>query len=161
MKRFQIALSTFTLAIVFTAQASALPTDGWEAGQPEPTDTARWDSPREVSEIVVVGYGTQNRTQLTGSVATVQAAQIQAIPAPTLDAAIGGLVTGVDVTANGQPGAGSTIRIRGGNSVNASNNPLYVIDGFIYQMDQSAQKTGIGSMESTLDPLSFINPADI
>ena len=116
---------------------------------------------QELSEVVVVGYGTQKRTQLTGSVATIGGVQLEAVPAPTLDAALGGLVTGVDVTANGQPGAGSTIRIRGGNSVNASNNPLYVIDGFIYQTDASAQKTGIGSMESALDPLSFINPADI
>ena len=115
----------------------------------------------KLNEVVVVGYGTQKRTQLTGSVATISSEKINIIPAPTLDAALGGIVTGVDVTQNGQPGAGSTIRIRGGNSVNASNNPLYVIDGFIYQVDVSSQKTGIGNLESTLDPLSFINPSDI
>ena len=115
----------------------------------------------QLNEVVVVGYGTQKRTQLTGSVATISSEKINIIPAPTLDAALGGIVTGVDVTQNGQPGAGSTIRIRGGNSVNASNNPLYVIDGFIYQVDASSQKTGIGNLESTLDPLSFINPSDI
>ena len=115
----------------------------------------------KLNEVVVVGYGTQKRTQLTGSVATISSEKIDIIPAPTLDAALGGIVTGVDVTQNGQPGAGSTIRIRGGNSVNASNNPLYVIDGFIYQVDASSQKTGIGNLESTLDPLSFINPSDI
>ena len=114
-----------------------------------------------LGEVVVVGYGTQKRTQLTGSVATISSEKINIIPAPTLDGALGGIVTGVDVTQNGQPGAGSTIRIRGGNSVNASNNPLYVIDGFIYQVDASSQKTGIGNLESTLDPLSFINPSDI
>ena len=114
-----------------------------------------------LGEVVVVGYGTQKRTQLTGSVATISSEKINIIPAPTLDGALGGIVTGVDVTQNGQPGAGSTIRIRGGNSVNASNNPLYVIDGFIYQVDVSSQKTGIGNLESTLDPLSFINPSDI
>ena len=115
----------------------------------------------KLNEVVVVGYGTQKRTQLTGSVATISSEKIDLVPAPTLDAALGGIVTGVDVTQNGQPGAGSTIRIRGGNSVNASNNPLYVIDGFIYQVDASSQKTGIGNLESTLDPLSFINPSDI
>ena len=114
-----------------------------------------------LNEVVVVGYGTQKRTQLTGSVASLTAEQLENIPAPTLDAALGGAVTGLDVIANGQPGSGSTIRIRGGNSVNASNNPLYVIDGFIYQVDHSAMKTGIGNMESTIDPLSFINPSDI
>ena len=116
---------------------------------------------QKLNEVVVVGYGTQKRTQLTGSVASINAAQIEISPAPTLDVALGGIVTGVDVTQNGQPGAGSNIRIRGGNSVNASNNPLYVIDGFIYQVDASSQKTGIGNLESTLDPLSFINPGDI
>jgi TonB-linked SusC/RagA family outer membrane protein len=115
----------------------------------------------KLNEVVVVGYGTQKRTQLTGSVATISSEKIDLVPAPTLDAALGGIVTGVDITQNGQPGAGSTIRIRGGNSVNASNNPLYVIDGFIYQVDVSSQKTGIGNLESTLDPLSFINPSDI
>ena len=115
----------------------------------------------QLNEVVVVGYGTQKRTQLTGSVATISSEKISIVPASTLDGALGGIVTGVDVTQNGQPGAGSTIRIRGGNSVNASNNPLYVIDGFIYQVDASSQKTGIGNMESTLDPLSFINPSDI
>ena len=114
-----------------------------------------------LEEVVVVGYGTQKRTQLTGSVATISSEKISVVPAPTLDVALGGIVTGVDVTQNGQPGAGSNIRIRGGNSVNASNNPLYVIDGFIYQVDASSQKTGIGNLESTLDPLSFINPSDI
>ncbi|MBP5381305.1 MAG: SusC/RagA family TonB-linked outer membrane protein, partial [Bacteroidaceae bacterium] len=127
----------------------------------EPVEVQLVEKPNRMEDVVVVGYGTQKRTQLTGSVATIASEQLQVYPAPTLDAALGGVVTGVDVTANGQPGAGSTIRIRGGNSVNASNNPLYVIDGFIYQVDDSSQKTGIGSLESTLDPLSFINPSDI
>ena len=126
-----------------------------------PIEIALIDNSNNLNEVVVVGYGTQKRTQLTGSVSTISSEQISVIPAPTLDAALGGIVTGVDVTQNGQPGAGSNIRIRGGNSVNANNNPLYVIDGFIYQADASSQKTGIGNLESTLDPLSFINPGDI
>ena len=127
----------------------------------EPVEVQLLENLNRMEDVVVVGYGTQKRTQLTGSVATIGSSQLEVFPAPTLDAALGGVITGVDVTANGQPGAGSTIRIRGGNSVNASNNPLYVIDGFIYQVDDSSQKTGIGSLESTSDPLSFINPGDI
>lgn len=127
----------------------------------DPVDIELVESNNSLGEVVVVGYGTQRRTQLTGSVASLGTDVLQAVPAATLDAALGGQVTGVDVTANGQPGAGSSIRIRGGNSVNASNNPLYVIDGFIYQDDNSSLKTGLGSMESALDPLSFINPSDI
>ena len=168
MESFQITRKT-TLAIVlclFAWPALALPDDGDEprASYLSPQDSLLAVCERleqELGKVVVVGYGTQKRTQLTGSVASLRSEQIEVFPAPTLDAALGGLVSGVNVTANGQPGAGSTIRIRGGNSVNASNNPLFVIDGFIYQVDQSAQKTGIGGMESTLDPLSFINPGDI
>lgn len=114
-----------------------------------------------LDEVVVVGYGTQKRTQLTGSVTKVNAEVFDNFRTPTLDQALGGAVSGVDVTTGGQPGSGSQIRIRGGNSVNASNNPLYVIDGFIYYNDESAFKTGIGGIESSLDPLSFINPSDI
>lgn len=127
----------------------------------EPVLISLLDKSSSLDEVVVVGYGTQNRTQLTGSVASIKSDFIEDFPVPTIDAALGGAVSGVDVTQNGQPGAGSNIRIRGGNSVNASNNPLYVIDGFIYYNDQSGQKTGIGSIESAIDPLSFINPSDI
>ncbi len=127
----------------------------------EPLDIQLVERGNQLNEVVVVGYGTQKRTQLTGSVATVNTDIFENYPTPTIDAALGGSVTGVDVTTSGQPGAGSTIRIRGGNSVNASNNPLYVIDGFIYYNDASTQTTGIGDIESSLDPLSFINPSDI
>lgn len=114
-----------------------------------------------LDEVVIIGYGTQRREQLTGAVATVSADVFEGFPTTTLDQALGGAVAGLDIISSGQPGAGSEIRIRGGNSVNASNNPLYVVDGFIYQNDLSTQKTGIGSIESSLDPLSFINPSDI
>ena len=82
--------------------------------------------------------------------------------APTLDGALSGQVAGLNVTASsGQPGADSHIRIRGGNSVNASNEPLYVIDGFIYFKDASVGSTGLGGIEGSLNPLATINPNDI
>ncbi len=100
----------------------------------------------DLAEMVVVGYGTQRRTQLTGSVTKIKADVFASSPAPTLDGALGGAVAGLNVTAaSGQPGAASSIRIRGGNSVNASNEPLYVIDGFIYYKDAGAAKTGLGA----------------
>lgn len=115
-----------------------------------------------LNEVVVVGYGTQRRTQLTGSVTKVAADVFDVAAAPTLDAALSGAVAGLNITASsGQPGASSEIRIRGGNSVNASNEPLYVIDGFIYYKDASASKTGIGAIESSLNPLATVNPQDI
>ncbi len=115
-----------------------------------------------LNEVVVVGYGTQRRTQLTGAVTTVGAERFADVAAPTLDGALDGAVAGLHVTASsGQPGAASNIRIRGGNSVNASNEPLYVVDGFIYYKSNSDSKTGLGAIESSLSPLSTINPSDI
>lgn len=182
MKSFQMTrVNSFALAIVFSYVASATPISGkvTDAGTGEAIigatiydshghigvvtdaegnfsiDVASFPSELKIS---YVGYEQQS-IRVKGD--DDDSEKINIIPAPTLDGALGGIVTGVDVTQNGQPGAGSTIRIRGGNSVNASNNPLYVIDGFIYQVDASSQKTGIGNLESTLDPLSFINPSDI
>lgn len=116
----------------------------------------------KLDEVVVVGYGTQKRTQLTGSVTKVKADVFSQSQAPTLDGALSGQVAGLNVTASsGQPGADSHIRIRGGNSINASNEPLYVIDGFIYFKDASAGSTGLGGIEGSLNPLATINPNDI
>ena len=114
-----------------------------------------------MDEVVVVGYGTQKRTHLTGAVTKVAADVFDNNRTATVDAALGGAVAGLNVVTSGQPGAGAEIRLRGGNSVNASNAPLYVIDGFIYYRDASSLKTGVGAIESSLDPLSFINPSDI
>ena len=115
-----------------------------------------------LNDVVVVGYGTQSRTQLTGSVVTVKSDVFENSTASTLDGALSGQVAGLNVTAaSGQPGAESSIRIRGGNSVNASNEPLYVVDGFIYFKDASTSGTGLGAIESSLNPLATINPNDI
>jgi len=117
---------------------------------------------RQLSEVVVVGYGTQRRTQLTGSVTTVGGDVFGRSQAVTLDGALSGKVAGLNVTASsGQPGAESQVRIRGGNSVNASNEPLYVIDGFIYFKDAANSSTGLGGLASGLNPLATINPNDI
>lgn len=115
-----------------------------------------------LNDVVVVGYGTQSRTQLTGSVTTVKADVFENSTSATLDGALSGQVAGLNVTASsGQPGADSSIRIRGGNSVNASNEPLYVVDGFIYFKDASSNSTGLGAIEGSLNPLATINPNDI
>ena len=115
-----------------------------------------------LSEVVIVGYGTQSRTKLTGSVTTIKADILETSRQATLDGALSGQVAGLAVTASsGQPGADSHIRIRGGNSVNASNEPLYVVDGFIYFKDAATNSTGLGAIEGSLNPLATINPNDI
>lgn len=86
---------------------------------------------RSLDEVVVVGYGTVKKSDLTGSVAKVGEAAIKATPIVALDRAMQGRAAGVQVTQNSaRPGGAATIRIRGSGSVNASNDPLYVIDGF-------------------------------
>lgn len=115
-----------------------------------------------LNEVVVVGYGTQRRKELTGAIATVGKAHLKYNVAPSVDALLGGAVAGVNVTQpSGQPGAPASVRIRGGNSVNADNDPLYVIDGFLFFSKNSSQKVGFGSIEGESNPLNLLNPADI
>jgi TonB-linked SusC/RagA family outer membrane protein len=115
-----------------------------------------------LEQIVVVGYGTQRRKELTGAIASVSQSHLEYNVASSVDALLSGAVAGLNVTqSSGQPGSPSNIRIRGGNSVNASNDPLYVIDGFIFFSDQSSTKVGIGAIEGESNPLNLLNPADI
>jgi TonB-linked SusC/RagA family outer membrane protein len=116
--------------------------------------------------VVVTGYGTQRREAITGSVATVDAdaARVGVITAP--EQMIQGRVAGVQITQNnGEPGAGVQIRIRGGTSISASNEPLYVIDGVPIQNNETetrgmdATTSATGSLPR--NPLNLLNPADI
>jgi TonB-dependent starch-binding outer membrane protein SusC len=85
-----------------------------------------------LEQVVVVGYGTQSRRDVTGSVASVSSSDIASMPVPRVDQAISGLVSGVQVqTTNAQPGSEMRIRVRGGNSLQGSNEPLVVVDGVI------------------------------
>lgn len=127
----------------------------------EPVTITLSENRSALEEVVVVGYGTQKRTQLTAAISSVDANNLK-LPSPSVESALSGAVAGMNVSAtSGQPGAASNIRIRGGNSITGGNEPLYVIDGFIIYNDQSATKTGIQNSEAHLDPLSFLNPSDI
>ena len=106
-----------------------------------------------LDEVVVIGYGTVKKSDMTGSVSTVKADEINKGVITTPADLLRGKSAGVVVTSgDGMPGSGATIRIRGGSSINASNDPLIVIDGLPVSND------GIGGMA---DPLSSINPEDI
>src|SRR5450759_247952 len=107
----------------------------------------------QLNEVVVIGYGTVRKKDLTGSVATVTAKDFNQGAITTPEQLISGKVAGVSITPNdGAPGSGSTIRIRGGSSLNASNDPLIVIDGMPLS---NANISGVAN------PLSMINPNDI
>ena len=106
-----------------------------------------------LDEVVVIGYGTVKKSDMTGSVSTVKADEINKGVITTPADLLRGKSAGVVVTqGSGMPGSGATIRIRGGASINASNDPLIVIDGLPVSND------GISGMS---DPLSSINPEDI
>ncbi|MDR1372025.1 MAG: TonB-dependent receptor [Dysgonamonadaceae bacterium] len=116
----------------------------------------------QLDEIVVVGYGSQRRKELTGAVSSVGQQYLEYNPSLSLDGMLSGAVAGLNVTTiSGQPGGGSEIRIRGGNSIEASNEPLYVIDGFIYFSEKNATAAGVSGIESALNPLASINISDI
>ncbi|HEY0771500.1 MAG TPA: TonB-dependent receptor, partial [Sphingobacteriaceae bacterium] len=86
---------------------------------------------RQLDELVVVGYGTVRKSDLTGSVSQVKGAEINAFPSSSLVQTLSGRASGVQVKQNtGAPGAPASIRIRGTNSIQGSNEPLYVVDGF-------------------------------
>lgn len=85
-----------------------------------------------LNEIVVVGYGTQQKKDLTGSVSKVDGEVLENIPSARVDQILQGRAPGVQVTqVSGEPGAATSIRIRGGNSIQGNNEPLWVIDGVI------------------------------
>jgi TonB-dependent starch-binding outer membrane protein SusC len=107
----------------------------------------------KLNEVVVVGYGTARKKDLTGSVATVTSKDFNKGFVTTPEQLIAGKVAGVSVISNGgAPGSGSRIRIRGGSSLNASNDPLIVLDGV--PLDNS-------SISGAANPLSLINSDDI
>ncbi|MCB0516014.1 MAG: TonB-dependent receptor [Chitinophagales bacterium] len=111
-----------------------------------------------LDEVVVIGYGTVKKEDATGAVAKITTKDFQqgALVAP--DQLMAGKVAGVSITSNsGEPGAQSTVRIRGGTSLNASNEPLYVIDGV--PIDNTPHDPG--GQAKGRNPLSTINPSDI
>lgn len=84
-----------------------------------------------LSEIVVVGYGSQKQLEVTGSVVQIKASELKDLPVPNVGQKLQGKIAGVQVVqANGEPGQGLSFRIRGQASINAGNSPLFVIDGF-------------------------------
>jgi TonB-dependent SusC/RagA subfamily outer membrane receptor len=110
---------------------------------------------RQLSEVVVVGYGTQARKEVTGSVGSVTGATLADKPVASFDQALAGRVSGVQVTvSSGILGQAPRVRIRGVNSISNGTEPLYVVDGL-------PVVTGSQSSTTTTNPLGDINPNDI
>ncbi|MGV3508981.1 MAG: SusC/RagA family TonB-linked outer membrane protein, partial [Sphingobacteriaceae bacterium] len=110
---------------------------------------------------VVVGYGTTRKRDLTGSVASVKADEINASPITTFDQALQGRAAGVQVTqTSGKPGSETSIRIRGTSSITAGSEPLYVIDGMLINSDGGDLGTGV-TRGPRISPLAALNPSEI
>ena len=118
-----------------------------------------------IEEVVVVGYGTMRKSDVTGAVSRISAQEIRQRPVANALEAMQGRLTGVDVTTNARPGTLGDIRIRGNRSVNATNEPLYVVDGIPLGsgIGTSPNTQSIREHEYSLSAGSMvdINPADI
>lgn len=115
--------------------------------------------PEQLREVVVIGYGSESRALLTGSVGLVGEAQIRNIPVGTIDGVLQGKAAGVQVIQNsGAPGAAISVRVRGTSSIGAGNEPLYVVDGIPVITGDYGQ---IGFSGQGINALSDLNPADI
>ncbi|MBO9204264.1 MULTISPECIES: SusC/RagA family TonB-linked outer membrane protein [Niastella] len=113
----------------------------------------------KLKDIVVVGYGTQSRKNLASAVSSVNTSQIEDVPAASIDQLLQGKAAGVLASANSPvPGTGIFLRVRGSTSINATNDPLYVVDG-VFINNRSLQSVSTGGQVT--NPLADLNPADI
>lgn len=107
----------------------------------------------ELQNVVVIGYGSQRKSDLTGSVGSVRGDQLLERPVPSLNQGLSGRIAGVQVNNNsGRPGGRTTVRVRGFSSINSSNNPLYVIDGVMLPQ---------GNQNQFSSAIDYLNPNDV
>ena len=117
-----------------------------------PVEVILTDDTKELNDVVVVGYGTQRKSDLTGAVTSIRGDKIKEMPVVSVEQAMQGRMAGVQVQqTSGQPGAGISIRVRGVSSIAGGNEPLYVIDGLPQFNDDVRGANG----------LATINPSDI
>lgn len=120
---------------------------------------------KNLNEVVVIGYGTVRKRDVTGAVTAVKEKDfnVGVVTAPTQ--MLQGRVAGVNITSNGgEPGAGTTVRVRGSNSIRSGQDPLYVVDGVPLDItDDQPKGASIGGVgeSSKKNPLNFLNPDDI
>ena len=130
---------------------------------------------QQLDELVVVGYGTQKKSDLTGSIARISGEEVLQPSVPNFDQMLQGKVPGVQVSlTSGAPGGNVNILVRGVSSITGGNQPLYVIDGFPIDAgsgnssnmldfggDTYSSAGMAGNTQNRVNPLTFINPADI
>jgi TonB-dependent starch-binding outer membrane protein SusC len=164
---YKIAVpSNATLVFSFVGFA----TQSIAVGNRSSLDVKLQSEDKSLDEVVVVGYGTQQKRDITGSVSALKAADFNPGVSASADQLMQGRASGVNIVQNnGSPGAKTSVRIRGGTSITAGNDPLYVIDGV--PLDNSSTNPAATSRASGIDsgipanedsnPLNFLNPGDI
>ena len=114
-----------------------------------------------LDEVVVIGYGSMKKSDLTGSVTSIKSEDLMKTNPISINQGLQGRIAGVQVNQNdGAPGAGVSIQIRGANSFSTSTEPLYIVDGIPFT-SSGMPGTGKDGMMQTANPLSTINPSDI
>ncbi|QJD95066.1 SusC/RagA family TonB-linked outer membrane protein [Mucilaginibacter robiniae] len=148
-----VPAGTYTISARFFGFVTQQKTVTVTASAPAAVNFQLQAQTQALNEVVVIGYGTTTRKEATGAITTVSSKDFQKGTTTSPAELIQGKIAGVAVTTNsGQPGAGATIRIRQGASLNASNDPLIVVDGL------PLSPNGISGVAN---PLSLINPDDI
>jgi TonB-dependent SusC/RagA subfamily outer membrane receptor len=124
-------------------------------GNRQNIDVVMAEQAKDLNEVVVIGYGTARKSDLTGAVTTVKAEQLLDKPVPNLSQALQGKVAGVDVSVNSNaPGAAAKVRIRGIGSINSNLDPLYVVDGVVGVDPNSINPNDVASLEVLKDASS-------
>lgn len=132
-----------------------------EIGGRSVIDVAMGLDSEQLAEVVVVGYGTQTKEQLTGAVSVIDTEQLEMMPKASFQDALQGSSPGLQVVnLDGAPGAGIAVRVRGIGSINASNEPLYVIDG-IPVVSGSVSNTDFDNGGRSSNVMASLNPNDI
>jgi TonB-dependent starch-binding outer membrane protein SusC len=154
---YSVSVSNSSTVLVFTF--IGFKTLELVVGDQSTIDIALQADVQQLSEVVVTGYGTQDRKSLTSSITSVSSKDIQGLAMASPDQMLQGRAVGVQVSsASGTPGGGVFVRVRGSTSINASSDPLYVVDGIpIVSSNLSAIALG-GQLTN---PIADLNPADI
>jgi TonB-dependent starch-binding outer membrane protein SusC len=135
-----------------------------EAGQTANIAVSLRTQTVQLDTVVAVGYGTQSRRNVTGSVSIVTTDALDKAPIGTIDQVLQGTSPGVQVTSSsGEPGGAMSVRIRGTSSITGNSEPLYVVDGFPIENDIEGSSVGNGGRDRTAppNPLVTLNPSDI
>lgn len=152
----------YTLNVTYIGYADFSTTVQLAEGQDLTVDVAMEPDFLGLEELVVVGYGTRERRDITGSVSSVSGLDVETLPVSNVESALAGRSSGVQVTSSsGLPGGEVTIRIRGASSVGAGNQPLYVVDGVPITTGTTSFSLAGNAGEHTTSALADINPADI